>query len=199
MDNFDKIMEYIKTVKSNNTVSISDINQLNIDKKYLSILVKKGLLERPSRGIYTLPNTFEDEYYFISVRCKKCIFSHETALFFHNLSDRTPLNFSITLPSGYNSKYLKSLSLEFFYVKKDLHELGKISTLSPNGNPIFIYDCERTICDIVRSKRRMDMYIFSNSIKNYSKSKGKDLNKLMEYAKTLKVDKKIREYMEVLV
>ena len=33
----------------------------------------------------------------------------------------------------------------------------------------------------------------------YSKLKNKDLNKLMRYAKKLNVDKKVREYMEVLL
>ena len=43
------------------------------------------------------------------------------------------------------------------------------------------------------------MEIFSNAIKNYIKSSDKNLNKLMRYAKELKVEKKIREYMEVIL
>jgi hypothetical protein len=43
----------------------------------------------------------------IQYKCKKAIYSHETVLFFHNLSDRTPLTFMIIVPSGYYSRYLK--------------------------------------------------------------------------------------------
>ena len=99
MNNYEKIIKHLKTVKTSNTSSIT--SSLGVDRKYLSILVEKGLIDHPSRGIYSLKNTIEDEYFSLSTRCKRCIFSHDTALFFHDLTDRTPLNFSITIPSGY--------------------------------------------------------------------------------------------------
>jgi len=89
--------------------------------------------------------------------------------------------------------------LEFFYVKTELHELGKITTLSPHGKEINTYDIERTICDMVRSKNRMDIQIFTDALKRYSRRKDKDLSKLMKYAKVFKIDQKMREYMEVLI
>ena len=61
------------------------------------------------------------------------------------------------------------------------------------------YDLERTICDIVRYREYMDREIFTKAIKQYSKLKEKDLNKLMKYAKKFKIEKKIIEYMEVLL
>jgi predicted transcriptional regulator of viral defense system len=197
MNNFEKILSHLKD--NNGITSTKNIIHLGIDKKYLSLLVKKNLIERPTRGVYTLPNTIEDEYYSIISRCKKCIFSHDTALFLHGLSDRSPLSFSITLQNGYNSQYLKGLFVDIFYVRKEVHKLGKIEILSPNGKNIYIYDLERTICDVIRSKKRMEIQIFSDALKFYSKRKDKNLNKLMQYAKILKVDEKIRNYMEVLL
>ena len=87
-------MNYLN--ENNGIISTADIIKLNIDKKYLSILTEKKIIERTSRGIYVLPSVLEDEFYSISIRCKKGIFSHDTALFFHDLSDRTPLTFSLT-------------------------------------------------------------------------------------------------------
>lgn len=197
MSNFEKILVYLK--ENNGIISTSDITRLGIDKKYLSILTQRGLIERYSRGAYILPNTLEDEFYAISIQCKKCIFSHDTALFFHDLSDRTPLKFSITLPKNYNPTSLKKLAVEFFYVKPEYHGLGKIKINSPHGKEIFTYDLERTICDLVRSKSRMDIQIFTDALKRYSKRKAKNLNELIKYAKIFKIDKKMREYMEVLI
>ena len=45
----------------------------------------------------------------------------------------------------------------------------------------------------------MDKEIFTKALKGYSKLKQKDLLKLMKYAKKLNVDKKVLEYMEVLL
>ena len=197
MDYFNKILNFIK--ENNGIISTADVVKLAIDKKYLSIMTQRGLIERATRGVYVLPDVIEDEFYAIGVRCRKGVFSHDTALFLHDLTDRTPLTFSITLPKGYNPSSLKELPLEFFYVKTELHELGKITTLSPHGKEINTYDIERTICDVVRSKNRMDIQIFTDALKRYSRRKDKDLSKLMKYAKVFKIDQKMREYMEVLI
>jgi len=198
IDTFEKIFNFIKENKG--IISTADVVKLGIDKKYLSLMIQRGLIERASRGVYVLPDVLEDEYYSINVRCRKGIFSHDTALFLHDLSDRTPLTFSITLPTGYHPSSLKKdSSLEFFYVKPELHGLGKITVLSPHSKEITTYDMERTICDIVRSKNRMEIQVFTDALKMYSRRRDKDLNKLMKYAQKFKIDKKIREYMEVLI
>jgi len=195
--NFEKILNILKENKG--IISTAEIVKLGIDKKYLSLMVQKGLIERASRGVYILPDVIEDEFYSINIRCRKGIFSHDTALFLHDLSDRTPMSFSMTLPKGYNPTSLKDLSLEFFYVNPKLQDLGKITVLSPYGKKIYTYDLERTICDIVRSKSRMDMQIFTDALKRYPKRKDKNLSNLMKYAKEFKIEQKIREYMEVLI
>ena len=45
----------------------------------------------------------------------------------------------------------------------------------------------------------MDAEIFSKALKEYAKSKNKNLNKLMKYAKAMNIEKKVSEYMEVLL
>ena len=105
----------------------------------------------------------------------------------------------MTLPKGDNPALLHNLSLEFFYVKPDLLDMGRITMLSPYGKEINTCDMERTICDIVRSKHRMDIQIFTDALKRYPKRKEKDLGKLMKYAEAFKVSAKIREYKEVLI
>lgn len=197
LDNFVKIQNYIKENKG--IISTAEIVKMGIDKKYLSIMAQNGLIERVSRGVYTLTDVINDELYSINVRCRKGVFSHDTALFLHDLSDRTPLSFSMTLPKGYNPSSLKDLSLAFFYVNPELHRMGMIKVLSPHGKEISTYDMERTICDIVRSKSRMDIQIFTDALKRYPKRKDKNLYNLMKYAKEFKVEQKIREYMEVLI
>ncbi len=39
--------------------------------QYLSLLVQKGLIESASRGVYVLPEVIGDEFYLVSMRCKK--------------------------------------------------------------------------------------------------------------------------------
>jgi hypothetical protein len=62
-----------------------------------------------------------------------------------------------------------------------------------------MYDVERTICDVIRNRNQMDVTIVIDAVKNYVKRKDKNIPKLMEYAKILKVDKILRKYLEVLL
>ena len=85
------------------------------------------------------------------------------------------------------------------FVKKEWLDLGTIEILSPFGTKIKAYDVERTICDIIKNKSKMDSEIFSKALKLYAKSKAKDLNKLRKYSRIMKIEKKVNEYMEVLL
>lgn len=62
-----------------------------------------------------------------------------------------------------------------------------------------MYDIERTICDLVRSRSNFEIQDFNSVLKTYVGKKDKDLNKLMEYAKAFRIDKIVRQYMEVLL
>ena len=159
----------------------------------------KNKLERITRGYYAITNSFCDDYYKYQLKSKNCIFSHSTALYFYDLSDRTPLYFDMTVPVGYSGSLSKDKNVTLHYVKKEVLELGLTTVESPFGMKLRTYDLERTICDIVKYRNHMDKEIFTKALKGYSKLKQKDLLKLMKYAKKLNVDKKVLEYMEVLL
>ena len=66
-----------------------------------------------------------------------------------------------------------------------------------NGTMIRIYDKERTICDTLRYANKLDREVFNTAIQRYVKDKEKRIPKLMEYAKILRVTKKIKNYLGV--
>mgnify|MGYP000736064293 FL=1 len=67
------------------------------------------------------------------------------------------------------------------------------------GHEIPIYDLERTICDLIRSRNNFEIQDFTMALKAYVKSKDKDLNQLMTYAKAFRIEKLVRQYLEVLL
>lgn len=126
-------------------------------------------------------------------------FSHEEALYYHNLTDREPIQHTLTIYTGYNTKRLVDSGCKVYTVKKDLLDVGKVMVKDTYENEIPVYDVERTICDIVRSRRNIEIQEFNTALKTYAQRKDKDLNKLMSYAQLFHVDKIIRQYMEVLL
>ena len=103
------------------------------------------------------------------------------------------------IDSGYNAHRLKEDGYKVYTVKKELLDVGKRTVKSNQGNEIPMYDLERTICDLVRSRSSIEVQDFNAVLKAYVGRKDKDLNKLMKYAKLFRVDKIIRNYMEVLL
>lgn len=196
----DRYSDLIDVIKNNGGyITAREIEKENINRHYLRTLIEEGKVIRISRGFYTLKNSFADNFYIMLSKSKNAIFSDATALYFHDLSDRNPAIYDITVPYSGGNSYKNEKNVNLHYVKKELLNLGLIEMESPFGMKVKVYDIERTICDIIKNKNKMDSEIFVRALQRYSKLKSKDLNKLMRYAKQLKVDKKVREYMEVLI
>lgn len=197
MDYKNKLLEFIEAHKG--VVLTKDIIAEGIPKQYIYNLVKEGMLEKVAQGVYLSSDAFEDEMYVIQATNKKAIFSHETALYLHDLTDRDPLKWVVTTPSGYNATHLKALGINVHYIKKELHELGIVSKQTIFGRAILTYDIERMICDIVRNRNTMDAAILNDAIKRYVASKDKNIPRLMRYAKLFRVESVLRGYLQVLL
>jgi len=189
----------IAMVKNNGFATSAQVTEAGVQRRVLSELVKLERLYRVERGIYALPETWEDEMFFLQYRFAKGIFSCETALYLHNLSDRTPVSYTMTFPHGYNPHSVKKSGVIAKFVVPKVYELGILEVLSPCGNPIKVYDRERTLCDIVKGNNTCDISLVTQAMKVYASSVDKNINKLMVYAEKLRVKSKILRYMEVLL
>jgi predicted transcriptional regulator of viral defense system len=180
-------------------VTTAQANEAGVSNERLRLLVHSGDLERAATGIYVLPDEFIDRMYIVQLRRPRIIFSHETALFLHELTDRDPINYMVTVPTGYNPTRLRDDGFTVFTIKRELHKIGVTKLTTMFGNPIKVYDMERTICDCLRSRNKLDIAIVTDAIKRYVKRKDKNLNQLMQIAEMFKVTKQLRSYMEVLL
>lgn len=185
--------------RNNNTITTSQIVELGFSRALLSKYVKEGLLERSRQGVYILPDSVHDDMYTLMLRTKKIIFSHDTALFLNGLSERTPFEHSVTVPSNAVLSDVLREDCSCYYIKPELFELGMVWKKTTFGNEVRCYDAERTICDLLRSRNRMDEETVISAIKNYAVFNDKDLNRLAAYAEKFRVSKVLKQYMEVLL
>ena len=173
--------------------------QRGISKAMLYKLCKEDKIHRIVKGQYILPDDMQDDLLSISKRSDKIIFSHETALFLHGISDRTPFEHTVTAPSGCIPSAAIKSECKVYYIKPELFELGKTTLITPAGNEVQAYDLERTICDVIRSRNKLGTETFLAALKMYAASPKKNLNKLNTYAKQMRVEKVLRQYLEVLL
>ena len=66
------------------------------------------------------------------------------------------------------------------------------------GNKVYCYDKERTICDLIANRKKIDSEIFTNALRSYMQSNDKKIETLYEYAEKMGIEKKVREIVEVL-
>ena len=176
-----------------------DIVKAGVPSSYLTAFLREGRLERVGHGVYITPDVLEDKMFILQVRKNRLIYSHDTALYLHDLTDRDPLTYSVTVPTGYNTKRLTEEGLTVFSIKPDLYEMGITRMKTPFGRPIRAYDAERTLCDMLRSRHQMDGALFPDALKRYVRRRDKNIPLLMRYAKSLRVSKLLRQYLEVLL
>ena len=181
---------------NNGMLSTRMIEPLNISRQYLSIMEKNNDIEKVSRGIYLLPSTFEDSYFLFQQKYKKAIFSHMNALYFYGMTEEFPYNYTVTVPQNYHVDTVNE-KCNVFYVSDDIYEIGIVEVETPNGNKVRAYDKERCICDIIRSKGRMDSEQVKKSIKQYIQSRDKNIVKLSDYAKKMGISEKVMETVGV--
>ena len=185
--------------KNGGIIDTKSVAEKGISRAMLSKLCKKNIIQRIAHGQYVLSNEIGDELLSISLRSDNVIFSHETALFLHGLSDRTPFEHTVTVPSDKRPPISVKETCKVYYIKPSLFQMGITSLKTPFGNCVKGYDLERTICDCVRSRNRIGSETFLNALKQYALRPDKNLNRLNQYAKSMGISEILRQYLEVLL
>lgn len=193
----EKLSEILKN--NNGYLLTSDVVASGISKTYMQEFIKANDLERIAHGIYASKSIWIDILYVESLLSKTIIFSHETALYLLGLMEREPTSISLTVGRTYNASNLRKKGYKVHSVSNELLDLGKTTIKTNYGNTVRVYDIDRTICDIIRIKDIIDIQVFQTAIKEYMRSKNKNLPNLMKYAKAMTIEDKVRLYTEVLL
>lgn len=185
--------------QSDGVLFARDIAKAGVPNIYLAEFVKEGRLERVEHGVYITPDVLEDRMFILQSCKNRIIYSHDTALYLHDLTDRDPLSYSVTVPTGYNTKRLSEEGLVVFSIKPDLYEVGITEVQTQFGRTVRTYNAERTLCDMIRSRNQMDGALLPDALKRYVRRKDKNIPLLMQYAEQFRVVKLLRQYLEVLL
>lgn len=184
---------------SNGVLKTSDAVNAGISKTYFLEYIKKYGFVKIANGIYLSNTAWEDGMYILQSQHSKAIFSHETALYLLGLTEREPFKYEVTVPRGYNTSSLKEKNAKPYTVKKELYTIGITELKTPMGNIVKSYNAERTICDVFKPNCNIEIQDKQFAVKEYLRNSQKNIFKLMNYAKTLCVEKQLRQYLEVLL
>lgn len=186
-------------VENNGILKTADVVAAGISKDVFYKYVRETGLKKAAHGIYLSPDAWVDEMYLLQAQFPKVIFSHETALYLHDLAEKEPMPLTVTVPSNYNNPMLAKKGVNIVYVKTEWYNIGICKAVTSVGHTVNAYNIERTICDIIRKRSDMDIAAFTYAVQQYARKKKKDIPKLMEYAGTMRIERQAREIMGVLL
>ena len=192
MNNESKIKRFLDD--NNGYISTSDFLKLNISKPLIKKYIDNGLIRKVSHGLYINSNLLEDDDYILQRRYPNIIYSYNTALYMLNLSNKVSDKKDITI----NNKKRVVGDYNIHYVSDKYYDIGIIEINTIFGNPIKVYNAERCICDMLKSEN-FDIELQNKILDNYFRSKERNINKLLEYAKIFNIYEKVNTLVEYAV
>ena len=196
MKRIEQILEL--AAANNGIVTARTVDKQEVPRALLSYLVEQGKLERVGRGVYALPDSWDDELFTLQRRFTRGIYAGETALYLHGLTDVMPVQWEMTFPLGYNLTSAKAAGVRCNQ-ERNTYDLGVHQARTPSGNAVAVYSAEKTLCDLLRPKRHYDIRLITDAYRTYIRWENRDIPALSEYARVVGVEAKVRAYLEVLV
>ena len=177
-----------------------DIKTHGIHHSHLKELQKDGTIVKLKHGLYSLSDSSQfNSLKEAQVSIPSGIICLGTALSYYGLSTRDPPEVHIAIPKSRKVKLPNYQPIRLYYFSGVFYETGIVHEATESGLIIQIYDIEKTICDIVRYRNQIGIDIMKEALREYLKRKDKNLNKLISYAKILKISSILGQYLEVLI
>jgi len=197
MYKIEKFKEIFK--QHNNVMSTAKLTSQKIYYADIQKLIEKGFIEKIKRGYYHwIDQSNSSETVIINSLFPDAVLCMDTALFYYGYSDRNPVEWHLAIDKNVSKRRVK---IDYPFIKVYRTEPYLLSIGKTKGNiddiEVRIYDRERTICDCLRNMNRMDKEIFNKAIQNYVKDPKKNIPNLMQYAKELRVQRKVKDLIGV--
>lgn len=184
--------------KNNGTISLRFAKAEGLDKETLRKAYLRGDLERPYRGIYSLPDRVEDDLWAIQELYPKGIYSHESALYLHRLTTFAPFRYYMTFPRGFSSRSFKQDYVVPSWVLDKYWDVGLSEGETLVGNRVRVFDLERTMLDVL-SSNRIQPNLLTEAAEEYLSRSDANPDRLYEYGKLMKRPQALERWEELLV
>ena len=183
----------------NGIMKSKEIIENKIYNRFLKKLIDEGYVEKIKFGYYQ----WQDERAFseatvIARLFPDAVICMESALQYYGYTDRTPSAWCLAVDkhstkSRFNIDYP---SVKPHYIPEEQMALG-VEMVNIEDTELKIFNRERVICDCLRQENKMDVEVFNKAIQAYIKDPKKNVPRLMEYAKILRAENKVRKIIGV--
>jgi predicted transcriptional regulator of viral defense system len=164
---------------------------------HLLKLVEEGIVERIKRGVYRYENgTFDSTMIDIEKVVPNGVLCLYSSWAYYGLSVQIPQSFNIAIEKNRKISLPCYPPVKLYYWKRDYQELG-VTKQKIGGFTVKIYNLEKSVCDAIKYRTKTGTEVTSEVLNNYLKRKDRNLTRLMEYAKKMRIEKILRTYLEI--
>ena len=167
-------------------------------KTYIQLLkmIESGDVVRLKRGIYCDHNKMSNVMIDIDKIIPNGVFCMFSAWFHYQLTTQIPQSFNIAIEKNHKAVLPDYPPITLYYWQWEYHELGVVRQ-NINGYLVNIYDLEKSVCDAIKYRTKIGIDTSSEILKNYLKRRDRDIAKLNEYAKKMRVEKVLKSYLDI--
>jgi predicted transcriptional regulator of viral defense system len=174
-----------------------DLNEQGFNNYEISKLLDEGILTKMYQGVYSVSDLDKMQLSDINVIVENGIISLTSAAYYYKLTSGEVGKITITLNREQKPPKLPYDLFSYYYTTSKFYDVG-LNVFDQNGRTVKIYDMERTVCDIIKHRSRYDLTLVREVVENYIQREDKDMDKLMAYAKELRVLNVLIQYLEIL-
>lgn len=180
--------------KKNGVITTADIQEYGVSRKAIYELEKYEYLEKIELGVYRKKGKKNDDLYEIQAQFPPGIYSLETALYIHQLSDYIPEKWGMTFYTHSHAPTIAERNLHVRYT--ELYQNDVVEVKTQLGNPVKVYSIERTLAEILRGSYKIDSSIIEHAYLMAIEKKTIDVKKIYEYGKLFHASKKTISYLK---
>jgi predicted transcriptional regulator of viral defense system len=191
----------LELVASRGFIRSRDLVEIGVPRIVLSRMVKRNLLTRLSRGLYTEPKrTISEHTSFAEVARKYpntvvCLLS---ALQFHQLTTQVPFEVWVAIPNKAYTPSMEYPPLRVVHFSGKALEQG-VEVHRIGGVNVRITNVAKTVADCFKFRNKIGLDVALEALNEAWRSKRVTMDELWQAASVCRVSNVIRPYLEGLV
>jgi len=189
--------------KNGGFARMRDLKEASFHTRTIAQYLKDGKIEKVKPGLYRLaePRSKKNENVSFADVCNavpKGIICLTSALAHYELTTFNPSEVFVAIPLAEKPHKILFPPTKFFFFSERFYSIG-IERIRTSMGEVRVYCKEKTICDMFRYRNKLGEDIAVEALKNYLKSKNKNLKLLQEYAMKCQVKTVMLPYLRALV
>jgi predicted transcriptional regulator of viral defense system len=171
-----------------------------IPRSRLYRLVRKGLIERQARGIYTAsehPVTAEHTLATVAKQVPSGVFCLLTALRFHELTTQAPAEVWIAMPEKARRPRLDHPRLRVTRFSGPALTEG-IETHRVEGVDVRTYSAAKTVADCFKYRNKVGIDVAVEALRDFSRRHRGGATELARYARICRVSRVMQPYLDAI-